>query len=129
MPKTINHSIMVKGSPHEVYEMLLDSKQHAQLIGSEATSSPDVGGEFSLFNNAIVGHNVELVPDRKIVQKWRAGDWEDGHYSTATFELKQAEGGTELVFTQLDVPDEHYESINQGWFDNYWNNMGAMFGD
>ena len=90
MSKTINHSMMVNSTPQELYEVLLDSKKHAQLIGSDATISPDVGGEFSVFGNAIMGHNVELLPGQKIVQKWRAGSWEEGHYSTATFELKEA---------------------------------------
>ena len=35
-------------------------------------------------------------------------------------------GGTRLAFTHSGVPDEHYESIKQGWIDNYWTPMKNM---
>lgn len=29
-------------------------------------------------------------------------------------------GGTRLTFTQSRVPEEHFEGIDQGWRDYYW---------
>ncbi|MBI4283715.1 MAG: SRPBCC domain-containing protein, partial [Chloroflexi bacterium] len=62
----------------------------------------------------------ELVPDKKIVQTWRASDWPEGHYSKVIFSLKEIKGGTHLTFTQTGVPEEQYEDIAQGWRDYYW---------
>jgi len=59
----------------------------------------EVGGEFSAFDGWVSGTTVELIPDKKIVQKWRWADWPQGHYSTVTFEL-QAQGQE----TRLDFP-------------------------
>ena len=46
-------------------------------------------------------------------------------YSTATFLLEEAEGGTRLTFTQTGVPEQHYDGISQGWRDFYWTKMAS----
>jgi activator of HSP90 ATPase len=126
MGKTIRQKVTFKTEPHEVYEALMDSKKHAAFTGGEARISRQVGGKFSIYGGDIEGKNLELVPDQKIMQSWRYSDWEEGHYSTATFALEKVEKGTRLIFTQTDVPDEHYEDIKQGWKDYYWQPLKEM---
>jgi len=125
--RTIRQSATFKVSPHQVYEILMDSKKHARLVGSEAAISRKVGGRFSIYGGEIEGENLELVPDEKIVQSWRYRNWPEGHYSKATFSLKEIPDGTRLTFTQTGVPEEFYEDISQGWRDYYWNPMKTMF--
>jgi len=124
--RTIRQSATFKASPHEVYEALMDSRKHSQFTGSKASISRKVGGKFTAYDGYIEGINLELVPDKKIVQSWRGNDWAEGHYSRATFILKKAEGGARLTFTQTDVPEEQYEPISQGWRDYYWKPMKKM---
>jgi activator of HSP90 ATPase len=124
--KTIRHSITIKAAPHEVYEALMDSEKHAKFTGSKATISRKVNGKFSVFDGYADGINLELVPDTKIVQTWRADDWPEGHYSRVTFSMKEANGGTHLIFSQVDIPAGFYDSIAQGWRDNYWQPMKKM---
>lgn len=124
--RNIRQTIIIKASPHEIYEVLMDSGKHSELTGSEAKISRRVGGKISVYNGDIEGTNLYLVPDEKIVQSWRYSDWPEGHYSKATFSLKKVEDGTRLTFTQTDVPDEHYEDISQGWRDYYWKPMKEM---
>jgi activator of HSP90 ATPase len=126
MGKTIKQTATFKASPHDVYELLMDSKKQAELEGGEAKISRKVGGKFTISSGDIEGTNLELVPDQKIVQSWRYGDWPEGHYSTATFSLEKTDKGTRLTFTQTDVPDDKYEDIKQGWKDYYWTPMKAM---
>jgi activator of HSP90 ATPase len=126
MSKTIRQSVTFKASPHEVYEALMDARKHSAFTGGEAKISRKVGGKFTIYGGDIEGENLELVPDQKIVQSWRYSDWPEGHYSKATFALEEKEGGTRLVFTQSDVPDDKYEDINQGWKDYYWGPMKEM---
>ena len=121
--RTIEQTITFKARPHVVYEMLMDSAEHARFSGAPASISREVGGAFTAYDGALTGTNVELVPDAKIVQSWRAGDWPDGHYSTATFLLEEVDGGTRLTFTQTGVPEQNYDDINQGWRDFYWSKM------
>jgi activator of HSP90 ATPase len=126
MDKTIEQSVTFSGTPHEVYEILMDEKKHAALIGDEASVSREVGGAFAVYGGSINGETVKLVPGEKIVQRWRAGNWPEGHYSTATFEFEAVADGTRLTFTQTDVPDEHYESIVEGWEKHYWMPLEVM---
>jgi uncharacterized protein YndB with AHSA1/START domain len=120
MSKTIRQSATFKATPHQVYEALMDSRQHTQFTGDEAKISRKVGGEIMAGSGYISGNNLELVPDRKIVQAWHASDWPEGHMSTATFSLAPVSAGTRLTFTHSGVPEEHYEEIKQGWIDFYW---------
>ncbi len=124
--KTIKQSVTIKASPHDVYEALMDSKKHAKFTGGKASISREVGGKFTAFDGYSEGVNLELVPDKKIVQSWRAEDWPEGHYSKATFALKEVPGGTELTFTQTGVPEEFMNDIAQGWQDYYWAPMKEM---
>jgi activator of HSP90 ATPase len=124
--RTNRQSVTFAATPHDVYEALMDSAKHAAFTGDEAGISREVGGRFTAYGDYIEGINLELVPDTKIVQSWRASDWPAGHFSRATFSLKSAGGGTRLTFTQSGVPEEFADDIAQGWHDFYWTPMKAM---
>jgi activator of HSP90 ATPase len=126
MSKPIHQSVTFKASPHDVYEALMDSNKHAAFSGSPARISREVGGEYMAYDGYITGKNLELVPDKKIVQSWRAVDWPEGKLSTITFELKPAVGGTRLDFTHTDLPDGTEAEFTQGWIENYWEPMKKM---
>lgn len=124
--KTTRQTVNFKASPQAVYEMLMDSKKHSKFTESKAVINRKVGGKISAYNGYIDGKNIKLIPNKKIIQKWWCSDWPKGHYSIATFELKKTTNGTQLKFTQTDVPNEHYKSISSGWKEHYWNKMKKM---
>ena len=120
-------SVLLRATPHEVYEALMDSKKHTEFTRSPAIIDRKVGGEFSTFDGWASGTTLELIPDKKIVQKWRAADWPQGHYSTVTFELSAEGQETTLVFTQAGIPEDLYEDLESGWVEFYWDNLVAYF--
>jgi activator of HSP90 ATPase len=124
--KTIRQTITFKASPHDIYEALMDSRKHAKFTGDKASISRKVGGKFSVFDGYSEGSNLELIPDAKIVQSWRASDWPEGHYSQVTFTFKEIPGGTRLSFLQTGVPEKQYADISQGWRDYYWAPLKEM---
>jgi activator of HSP90 ATPase len=126
MSKPIRQSVTFKATPHQVYDVLMDSRKHAKFTGDVASISRKVGGKIMAYGGYITGVNLELVQDEKIVQTWHAADWPEGHDSRVAFSLKPVQGGTRLSFTHTGVPDEHYESIKQGWIEHYWTPMRAM---
>jgi activator of HSP90 ATPase len=126
--KTLRQSVLLKATPHEVYEALMDSKMHAEFTHSPALIRREVGGEFSAFDGWASGTTVELIPDKKIVQKWRAEDWPKGHHSTVTFELQAQGHETRLEFTQADIPEDLYAELETGWVKYYWDNLMVYFG-
>lgn len=126
MTKNIKQTVTFKATPHEVYELFMDSKKHSQFTGDKAVISRKVGGKFTAFGGYAEGTNLELIPDKKIVQKWRTSDWPEGYYSQITLSLMSTERGTRLTFTQSGVPDDQYDDILQGWRDYYWSPMKEM---
>jgi activator of HSP90 ATPase len=124
--KDVKQTVTFKAAPHEVYEALMDSKKHSKFTGDKASISRKVGGKFSAFDGYSEGTNLELEPDKKIVQTWRASDWPEGHFSKATFSFKEIPGGTRLTFTQTGIPAKQYDDIAQGWRDYYWAPMKEM---
>jgi activator of HSP90 ATPase len=127
MSNLIKQTITFKASPHDVYEALMDSAKHAAFTGGAAEISREVGGEFVAYDGYITGKNIELVPDKKIIQSWRAVDWEEGYFSHVTFELTAVPEGTRLDFVHTDIPDGTEDEFTQGWIDNYWEPMKKYF--
>ncbi|MFX1551976.1 MAG: SRPBCC domain-containing protein [Promethearchaeota archaeon] len=126
--KTLEQSILIKASSHDVYEAFMDSKKHSKFTESKARISREVGGKFTIFEGALEGRNLELIQDKKIVQSWRSNEegWPKTHYSTITIELESVEKGTCLTFKQTEVPLSSYESVKEGWNEYYWEPLKNM---
>jgi len=118
---TIHQEVVFKASPKRIYEALTDAKQFSKLTGgAPAEISRESGGSFSCFGGMIVGRNVELLPNQRIVQAWRAKNWDDGVYSIVKFELKGQGSETRLVFDHSGFPEDQREHLAAGWETNYW---------
>lgn len=117
---TIHQEIDFTSSPQRLYEALLDAKQFTAFSGRAAEINREVGGAFSLFKGHIIGRNLELVPNQRIVQAWRVVDWPEGAYSIAKFELKAQGSGTRLVFDHIGFPEGLRDHLAEGWEENYW---------
>ena len=127
--KKLDQEIIIKTSPHEIYEAFMDSKKHSKYTEGKANVSREVGGKFSVFEGAINGENVELEQDKKIVQTWRSEgeNWPKGYYSTITLVLEPVDDGTLIKFMHSDIPEGAYESVKDGWDTYYWEPLKEMF--
>ncbi len=121
--KTIKQSASFEAKPGKIFELLMDSKKHSAFTGDKASISRKTGGNFSAYGGYCSGKNIEINPNKKIVQSWRANDWPAGHFSKATFTLAKSITGTKLSFTQSGVPEKNFDSIKKGWIDFYWSPM------
>jgi uncharacterized protein YndB with AHSA1/START domain len=127
MKTTIRQTVQIKAAPNQVFEALIDEKQHAKFTGAPATISRKAGGAFTCYGGYISGFNLEVVPDKRIVQAWRSRDWPKGHYSVVTFALARSAGGrTKLSFTHLGLPDGDFKAKNAGWRSHYWKPLMAF---
>jgi activator of HSP90 ATPase len=125
---SLHQEIELKASPQRVYEILLDSKQFAAFTGMPATIDPAAGGAFSMFGGMIVGRNVELIPNQRIVQAWRPTHWDPGVYSVVKFELKPQGSGTMLILDHTGFPEGDYDSLFKGWGLRYWDPLKKYLG-
>ncbi|HXW54653.1 MAG TPA: SRPBCC domain-containing protein [Candidatus Cybelea sp.] len=125
-----------------VYRALTDAKQFDQIVllsgvtqsmgsGAKPTElSPEPGSAFTLFGGYIVGRQIELVRDTRIVQAWRALSWKPGEYSIASFHLLDAASksnmGTKIVFDQRGFPAGTGEHLATGWKAHYWEPLAKL---
>jgi activator of HSP90 ATPase len=130
--ESIHQEPVFKANRKRIYDALTDSKQFDKVIqlsgvlpamhlgDKPAEISREVGGAFTLFGGYITGRHVELVPNERIVQAWRAGSWAPGVYSIARFELVEQGSGTKIVFDHTGFPKGEAESLASGWKAHYW---------
>src|SRR5580658_6213216 len=130
--ESIHQETVFKASRQRVYEALTDANQFDKIIElsgamksmhlspKSARISREVGGAFALFGGYITGRHIELVPNERIVQAWRAGNWHPGIYSIARFELVEQDSGTRIVFDHTGFPKGAAESLASGWKTHYW---------
>src|SRR6266852_6132402 len=130
--ESIHQEPVFKASRKRVYEALTDTKQFDKVIqlsgvmksmppgGKPTEISREAGGAFTLFGGYITGRHVELVPNERIVQAWRAGGWDPGVYSIAKFELVEQGSGTRIVFDHTGFPKGAAEHLASRWTEHYW---------
>lgn len=132
--ETIHQEAVFKASRTRVYEALTDAAQFRKVeqfsgampagMGSEPTEiSRQAGGAFTLFGGHIVGRQLELVPNERIVQAWRVVDWKPGEYSIAKFELMEQGSGTKIVFDHTGFPQGLGQHLAEGWKAHYWESL------
>ncbi len=124
---TIHQEIEFNATPENLYEALLNSKQFTEFSGRPAEINREVGGAFSLFKGHIIGRNLELVPNQRIVQAWRVVTWPEGAYSIVSFQLKPNGSGTHLMFDHIGFPEGLHDHLAQGWEENYWSLLKKYF--
>jgi len=128
--EAIHQEVVYAAPPQAIYAALTDREQFAHLTGrAVAELSREPGGSFSLFDGIIVGRQIELVPDRRIVEAWRERTWPEGVYSLVKFELVPEGTGTRIVFDHTGYPDGAGEHLAIGWGENYWEPLRKFLGE
>jgi activator of HSP90 ATPase len=126
--KAIHHEVYISAAPQRIYEALLDARQFSVFSGFPgAEIHREAGGSFTLFGGHVTGRNLELAANRLIVQAWRAGDWSEGVYSIARFELVSQGAGTRIKFDHTGFPVEKAEHLEDGWREHYWTTLQKYF--
>jgi activator of HSP90 ATPase len=120
MLTSLHQEIDFKGSPQRIYAALLDSKQFSSFSGEPAQIDRSEGGAFSMFGGKIVGRNVELITNQRIVQAWRPASWDPGVYSVVKFELAARGADSRVLLDHTGFPQGEYAHLNPGWKLRYW---------
>jgi activator of HSP90 ATPase len=125
---TIHQETTFSATPSHIYRALVDLKQFAEVTGAPTSGESTEGAAFSAFGGHITGRHLELVPDRRVVQAWRAKTWPEGVYSIVRFELHADGKGTKLVFDHEGFPEAEKEHLASGWRTMYWDKIGKHVG-
>jgi activator of HSP90 ATPase len=127
MGSSFRIQVILPASLETVYHAWLDGGEHSRFTGSPAKIENRVNGRFTAWDGTISGSNVELVPDRKIVQAWRTTEFPKGSPdSRVEIVLSKAGKGTKLVLTHSGIP-EGQDDYEQGWKEFYFAPMKKYF--
>jgi uncharacterized protein YndB with AHSA1/START domain len=135
---SIHQEPVFMASPKRVYEALTDAKQFTRVIqlsgalqamhlpDQPAVISKEEGGPFALYGGFITGRHIELVPNVRVVQAWRAGDWPAGVYSIAKFEFVVQDAGCKIAFDHTGFPERDAKGLASGWKAHYWEPLAKV---
>lgn len=134
--ETIHQEVLFKAPRRRVYRLLTNTAEFDAVTrlsdavtllsapGAKPTViSERVGGSFTLFGGYIAGRHLEMVPNERLVQAWRAGGWPTGDYSIVKFALHDEGDACRLVFDHRGFPEGQGSSLAYGWHTHYWDAM------
>ena len=122
----IRQTVSFQKSPEKIYKVLTSATEFGEMTGAPAEISEDEGGAFSCFGGQITGRHIELRPNKRIVQAWRAGPWEEGVYSIVKFDISESGTGSTVTLDHTAYPDGSSEHLEGGWHKMYWEPLKAF---
>jgi len=111
--------------PEEVYLALTKAQSIQLWTGAEVDFTEEEGTEFSFWDGDIVGKNITLEPNKKIVQQWYFG--EENEPSIVTIKLHEDKKGTSLEFVQTNIPDDDFEDFTAGIEEYFLGGLADFF--
>lgn len=127
--KDYKKHFILAAPPEEVYAALTNPATIQLWSGEVAEMSTEPGSEFSLWEESIVGRNLEFEEGKKIVQQWYFGEEEDENPSIVTIKLHPSPKGTDVELRHTNIPDEAYEDMVAGWNEQYFGSLIEFYKD
>jgi activator of HSP90 ATPase len=119
--KAIQQSVKFQASPKELFDIYIDSKKHSEATGAPARLSRKAGGSFTAHGGQLCGKNLLIIPDRMIVQAWRARQWNASDPdSILILRFSKAKGGGQVDMVHVNVPPYDHAGVTKGWPKYYW---------
>ena len=127
--KDYKKHFILSALPEEVYAALTNPATIQLWTGEVAEMSTEPGSEFALWEESIVGKNLEFEAGKKIVQQWYFEEDEEAAPSIVTIKLHPAPKGTDVELKHTNIPDEAYEDIVDGWNQQYFGSLIDFYKD
>lgn len=119
--RTIKQTYLINSSLEEVWQALTDPKYIDGWGAGPSKMDDKVGTKFEFWGGDIHGKNIEVIPNKKLVQEWFGGKWEKPSIVSFTFKKEDDKVLIDLLHT--DVPDNEAKDIDEGWKEYY---MGPL---
>ena len=110
MPLDLKFTVKYRVPTRIIYEALTTPEIMMKFTQCPVKFENNFGGSFSLYNDYITGTNQELVPNTKIVQKWKQGNWKE--FADLTITFKETSGNeSALLIILKGIPER--DTCNQ----------------
>lgn len=121
MANMIHQTVSFTASPAALFNIYLDSKKYGAAIDDRVSIGRKVGARFTAFSGMLRGRNLVIVPNRMIVQSWRAKPWKKSDPDSILILLFHKVGrGGQIELIHVGMPDYDYLPIKRGWTKYYW---------
>lgn len=121
MPRNIIMAATLPAAPDKLFDMYLDAEAHAAFTGLPVTLEPHAGGVFRAFDMMLTGTILHIQPKSLIVQTWRSVNWPlTVMDSVLTLSFWPAEEGARIELVHINVADDDFAGVSQGWEKYYW---------
>jgi len=95
--------------------------------GFPVTIAARAGAPFRAFNDMLSGTIIHVAPKRLIVQTWRSANWATTAIdSVLTLSFWPEKDGARIELVHVDVPEEDFAGVSQGWEKYYWTPWRAL---
>ena len=123
--KDLKKYYIVGAPPEDVYNAITNPLAIRLWTGEEAVMSTEPGSEFSMWEGAISGKNLEFIDGKKVVQEWYFGEQPEA--SIVTIILHPHKDGTSAELRHINIPDEDFADIAEGWDTSYFGSIIDFF--
>ena len=123
--KNYKSYFIIPAEPSDVYAAITNPLTIQLWTGDPAEMSTEPESEFSLWDGAIVGKNLEFETDKKIVQQWYFGDQAEA--SIVIIKLHPHKNGTSAELIHTNIPDDDFEEMVDGWITAYFGEIIEFF--
>lgn len=118
-----HYTVEINADPEEVFAALTVPFQIELWSGYPADMKAEAGYQFSLWEGDITGVNLEIEPNKSLVQEWFFG--EQAEPSVVRLNLKKEGAKTRVTLEHTHIPEEVFDEITEGWREYY---LGAIKG-
>lgn len=125
--KNYSNYFIISEEPEIVYQALVSPLTIKLWTGMDAKMEEVEGSEFELYDESLVGINLEFVKGERIVQQWFFGEQEEP--SIVTYKLFPHKKGTSLQLIHTNIPDVDFEDIVDGWENVYMADLIDFYKD
>lgn len=100
-----------------IYNALLSNFEMMKCTRGPVKLEAKEGGEFVFYDGKVQGTFEKLIPNEKIVQKWKFKEWSTHSTVTYTFVDYVGDDECDMKIEQKGIPDgEDLENIRKGWY-------------
>ena len=121
MRSVIRQSVVLTASAEKLFEMYINPSTHQAITGAPVDTGDKRGSAFKAFDGALTGIILEVIKPRLIIKSWRSINFlaEDPDSTLILSFTPEGDAGR-IDLIHLDVPEQDYDGVNQGWEKYYW---------
>ena len=121
MRSIIRQSVVLSASADKLFEMYMNPLTHQAITGAPVEIGDKRGSKFNSFDGALTGTILEVIKPTLIIKSWRSINFMDEDPDSTLILSFTPEGDAGRIdLIHLDVPDQDFDGVNQGWENYYW---------